>query len=503
MNTANWMILRAAALGLAAIFGQTACAQSPDPAATAPATVATPPASQSGAAPAVTGLPDFTVLVEQNAPAVVNIRATILASSRRSAGPQGPQQEIPEFFRRFFGPEFEMPPGGGRDRESGGSGFIISPDGYILTNNHVVRGADEVRVTMTDRSELIAEVIGTDPQTDIAVLKIDGENLPTARMGQSSQLKPGQWVIAIGSPFSFDHSVTAGVVSATGRSVGGQSQQYVPFIQTDVAINPGNSGGPLFNLNGEVVGINSQIFSGTGGYMGISFAIPIEVAQNVVEQLKNDGRVRRGLVGVRVQPVTREFAESLGLDRPAGALVAEVSEDGAAGKAGVQVGDVILSFNDRPVETSNDLPPIVGLSRPGDKVPMEIWREGRRRTLTVTVGEAEQDPEAIAAGSSPDTPATGANQLGLAVQELTAEQRERLGLEAGQGVVIARATGPAARAGLARGDVVLRVGRTDIDGVRAFERAVRDVGAGDSVMLLARRDQSNAFYTITIRDSDR
>jgi len=502
VNTANWMILRAAVLGLA-IFGQTACAQSPEPTTTAPAAATTAsPASQTGTAPAVTGLPDFTVLVEHNAPAVVNIRAVILAGSRRSGGPQMPQQEIPEFFRRFFGPEFEHPPGGGRDRESGGSGFIISPDGYILTNNHVVRGADEVRVTLTDRSELIAEVIGTDPQTDIAVLKIEGENLPTVRMGQSSELKPGQWVIAIGSPFSFDHSVTAGVISATGRSVG-QSQQYVPFIQTDVAINPGNSGGPLFNLNGEVVGINSQIFSGTGGYMGISFAIPIEVAQNVVEQLKTDGRVRRGLIGVRVQPVTREFAQSLGLERPAGALIAEVTEDSAAGKAGAMVGDVILSFNGRAIETSNDLPPIVGLSRPGDKVAMEVWRDGRRRTLNVTVGEAEADPEAIAAASTQDGPASGANQLGLAVQELTAEQRERLGLESGQGVVIARVSGAAARAGLARGDVVLRVGRTDVGSVRDFERAVSDVGPGDSVMLLARRDQSNAFYTITIRDSDR
>lgn len=497
----NWTITRVALVGLFAVVGQSACAQTDAPVQTPSIAAQTAPAIAASASAQVTGLPDFTVLVERNAPAVVNIRAVTTAATAGRLGSQVPDEEdIPEFFRRFFGP-----PGGGpgfRDRESGGSGFIISADGYILTNNHVVHGADDVMVTLTDRREFSAEVIGTDPETDIALLKVDASGLPTVRLGDSSALKPGQWVAAIGSPFSFDHSVTAGVVSATGRSVGGGNQQYVPFIQTDVAINPGNSGGPLFNLAGEVVGINSQIFSGTGGYMGISFAIPIEVAQNVVEQLRTEGRVRRGLIGVSIQEVTREFANTLGLERPMGALVGSVLEGGAADKAGIRVGDVILEFNGQTIDSSADLPLAVGSTRPGSQADVDIFRDGKRRTITLTVGEAEANPEAISAQGARPTPAS-ANRLGMALQDLTSEQREQLGLEDDEGVLIARVTGgAAARAGLQRGDVVLRVGREEIGDVAAFNEAVEDVGAGDSVMLLIRRGEATSFIALTVREGD-
>ena len=498
MSTPNWMNFRGTLAVALLAFGQTACAQTDRPAtADVPTAPAAPAASSQ---PLATGLPDFTGLVERNAPAVVNIRAVATASGQRF-GQVPDDQEIPEFFRRFFGPPGGGGPGG-RDRESGGSGFIISADGYILTNNHVVQDADEVTVTLTDRREFRADVVGTDPDTDIALLKVDAGGLPTVRLGDSNTLKPGQWVVAIGSPFSFDHSVTAGVVSATGRSVGGSTQQYVPFIQTDVAINPGNSGGPLFNLAGEVVGINSQIFSGTGGYMGISFAIPVEVAQNVVEQIRNDGRVRRGLIGVQIQEVTREFADSLGLDRPMGALVALVSPGGAADKAGIRVGDVILRFNDRTIDSSADLPLAVGSARPGSEAKVEIFRDGKRRTLDLTVGEADSSV-AAASGSGPQGAPASANRLGMALQDLTTEQREQLGLEEGEGVLIGRVTGSAAgRAGLQRGDVILRVGRETVGSVGDFNAAVEDVEAGDSVMLLVRRGEATSFIALNVREGD-
>lgn len=500
MNMPNWTITRVALVGLFAVFSQSACAQTEAPAASSAMTQAAAPAIAASSPAQVTGLPDFTALVERNAPAVVNIRAVTTASSASRDMDVPGQEDIPEFFRRFFGP-----PGGGpgfRDRESGGSGFIISGDGYILTNNHVVRGADEVTVTLTDRRELRAEVVGTDPDTDIALLKVDVSGLPSVRLGDSNALKPGQWVVAIGSPFSFDHSVTAGVVSATGRSVGGGDQQYVPFIQTDVAINPGNSGGPLFNLAGEVVGINSQIFSGTGGYMGISFAIPVEVAQNVVEQLRTDGRVRRGLIGVSIQEVTREFADSLGLERPMGALVGSIQPGAAADKAGIRIGDVIVGFNGQRIDSSADLPLAVGATRPGSKANVEIFRDGKRQNITLTVGEADPNPDAVSASTA--KPATAnANRLGMVLQDLTDEQREQLGLEGDEGVLVARITGGAAgRAGLQRGDVILRVGREELEDVDAFNDAVEDVEPGDSVMLLVRRGEATSFIALNIREGD-
>jgi serine protease Do len=500
MTSSNWSITRVGLLGLFAAFSQSACAQSDAPAVAA-APVQSAPVLAANAPTQVTGLPDFTVLVERNAPAVVNIQAVTLASSSGQTPETFPEdEEMPEFFRRFFGPPGGGVPGG-RDRTSGGSGFIISQDGYVLTNNHVVADADEVTVTLTDRREFTAQVIGTDPQTDIALLKVDASALPTVRLGDSNAVKPGQWVVAIGSPFRLDHSVTAGVVSALGRSVGGD-QQYVPFIQTDVAINPGNSGGPLFNLAGEVIGINSQIFSGTGGYMGISFAIPIDVAQNVVDQIRSDGRVRRGLIGVRIQEVTREFAESLGLERPMGALVGTVEPDGAAARAGIQVGDVILAFNGRTINSSADLPLAVGAVKPGTEVELDVFRDGQRRSLDITVGEAPSDPASVTPSGAPSAPAN-ANRLGMAIQDLTAEQREQLGLEADEGVLVSRVTGGAAgRAGLQRGDVVLRVGRQAVGNVGDFNDAVKDVKAGDSVMLLVRRGDGTSFLALSVREGD-
>jgi serine protease Do len=502
MSMTPGTLARVTLIGLLSALSQVACAQPASAPAPAPATA--PALAIAAAAPAQAGgLPDFTGLVERNAPAVVNITAVTTASAAQRGGPVPGEEEMPEFFRRFFGPGGPGMPGGpgGRDRQSGGSGFVISADGYVLTNNHVVAGADEVIVRMTDRSEYRADVVGSDPATDIALLKIDATGLPTVTMGDSSQLKPGQWVVAIGSPFNFDYTVTAGVVSATGRSVG-NDQQYVPFIQTDVAINPGNSGGPLFNLAGQVVGINSQIFSGTGGYMGISFAIPAEVALNVVNQIKTDGRVRRGLIGVQIQEVTREFAQSLGLERPTGALVSAVVPDGAAAKAGIRIGDVILSFNGRPIGSQSDLPLAVGATVPGSEADVEIFRDGRRRTVSLTVGEQAADPTAVAPAGTPEDPAS-ATRLGMTLQDLTDEQRSQLGVDADEGVLVGRvAGGPAARAGLQRGDVVLRVGREPVGSVADFNEAVAEVEAGDTVMLLIRRGEATSFVALAVREGD-
>lgn len=434
-------------------------------------------------------LPDFTSLVEQAGPAVVNIQAT-------SSGSQaGDEQQVPEIFRRFFGPG-QMPraPQQGQ-RASAGSGFIISNDGYILTNNHVVDGADSVTVRLFDRRDLDAKVIGTDPQTDIALLKIDASSLPTVKLGDSSKLKAGQWVVAVGSPFGMDHSVTHGIVSALGRGYD-RSQQYVPFIQTDVPINPGNSGGPLFNLDGEVVGINSQIFSNTGGYMGVSFAIPIGVAMNTVDQLKATGRVSRGMIGVQVQGIGRADAQALGLPRLGGALVNSVSPDGAASKAGVKLGDVILRFNGAEIVTSNDLPPVVGMTKPGSKADMEVFRDGKTLTLPITVGEQPADANAISSTGAAGQ--VGGNALGISVDSITAEQRAQLGLK-DDGVVVTRIAGVAAQTTPLRpGDIVLRVGRNSVKSAAEFNAAVKDLKPGDSVMFLVQRGESTQFVAVTV-----
>ncbi len=493
-----------------------ACAQQP----AAPPTVSTPAVSsaiaQSSAPQIVSGLPDFTQLVEQVGPGVVNIEAKVgtrpVARGVPPAGEQVPEGgEMPEFFRRFFGPDFQMPgpqqgPRGPQRRgTSMGSGFIISPDGYVLTNHHVVDGADEVTVKLSDRRELVAKVIGSDQQYDVALLKIEASNLPSIRLGDSNSLKPGQWVVAIGSPFGLDHSVTAGIVSATGRSNPAADQRYVPFIQTDVAINQGNSGGPLLNTRGEVVGINSQIFSASGGYMGISFAIPIDLAMSAVEQLKKTGKVSRGQLGVQVGAVSVDAAKGFGLPDTRGALVNDVLAGSAAEKAGLEAGDVIRSVNGVEIANSSELPPRIGIMAPGTKVKLGILRDGKPRDVTVTLSVLEEDAGIAAAGGSAqgDAPASPASAtsaiLGIAVAELDANSRKQMGLKAGEGIRITQVTGVSAgEAQLQPGLVILQVGRTGIGSVAQFNEALRSVKPGQVVMLLVRSPRGGtAFVPVT------
>ncbi|MBC6943128.1 MAG: DegQ family serine endoprotease [Xanthomonadales bacterium] len=442
-------------------------------------------------------LPDFSPLVDKYGPAVVNVQAT--GSPYRGSQRDVDPEEMPEIFRRFFGPQMPSPRGHG-PRVSMGSGFILSSDGYVLTNNHVVDGADQVTVRLSDRRELDAKVIGTDAQYDIALLKLDASNLPVVSIGDSKVVKAGQWVVAIGSPFGFDHSVTAGIVSAVGRNFGGADQQYVPFIQTDVPINRGNSGGPLFNLNGQVIGINSQIFSNTGGFMGVSFAIPIDIAMNAVEQIKSTGRVSRGMIGVQIQNVDREQAKALGLPRIGGALVNQVTPGGGADKAGVQVGDVILAFAGRDIAISADLPPLVGSTRPGSKVELTLWRDGKTLTLPVTVGELPVDRDALASTRAGAAPAGAAgNALGIVVEDLSGEQRKALGITDDQGVVVQRIAGNLARrSALMPGDVILMVGRKPVKSAADFNASLKNAKAGDAIMLLVRRNEQTQFLAVTV-----
>lgn len=491
-----------------------ACAQAPAPAAPAAAAQAATAAPRAPAQPLVSGLPDFTNLVEQVGPGVVNIETTIVRSSPqgRATGPGGGEEEMPEFFRRFFGPDFQMPgqpgPGGGGGDEGPdirgrgmGSGFIISADGYVLTNHHVVADAGEVKVKLGDRREFTAKVVGSDQQYDVALLKIEASNLPTVRVGDSNTLRPGQWVVAIGSPFGLDHSVTAGVVSAVGRSTGGPDQRYVPFIQTDVAINQGNSGGPLLNTRGEVVGINSQIFSASGGYMGISFAIPIDLAMGAVEQIKKTGRVSRGQLGAIVGAITGDVAQGFKLPDSRGALVNDLVPGSAAARSGLEVGDVIRSVNGTRINTFSDLPPLIGALAPGSKVRLGVLRDGRERELTATLTELSEDAER--GNARPDTaaqapPQAGANALlGLEVADLTAPQRKQLGLETGEGVRITRVNGQSARAArLSPGMVILQVGRAPVGSVAALNKQLSGYSKGDVVMLLVRANGNSAFVAV-------
>ena len=436
----------------------------------------------------VSGLPDFTELVEQSGPAVVNIQVTQFGERARNQpggqGNQNPheQEQIPEFFRRFF----DVPgnPGQGRpDRRGAGSGFIMESDGYIITNHHVIEDADEIIVRLADRREFEAELIGSDPQSDIALLKIDGEDLPTLKFGDSNALRAGEWVLAIGSPFNFDQSVTAGIVSAKGRS--NNSQQYVPFIQTDVAINRGNSGGPLINLDGEVVGINSWILSSSGGYIGLSFSIPIEIASSAVEQLRLHGKVSRGLLGVQVGPVTRELAEAMNLKRSAGALVNDVTDDSAAERAGIQPGDVILKFDGEVIETWGDLPPLVGSNPPGTEAKVLVSRNGEDKQFVVTLDSLEGDEDGNLQAS---TQGSGkSNALGIAVESISSDQRQALGDPEG-GVIIAKVEGDEAyRAGLRRGDVVLMINSSKVDDIDSFNEHSRLSPAGKAVALRVMR----------------
>ena len=444
-------------------------------------------------------LPDFTRLVDDQGNAVVNI-STTQAPRRTSALPQVPgmeDEEIQEFFRRFI-PRQPPGPGPGRpESRSLGSGFIISGDGYILTNAHVVDGADEINVKFTDKREFKAKVIGADRRTDVALIKIDGSNLPTVRFGDPSKLKVGEWVVAIGSPFGFENTVTAGIVSAKGRSL--PQENFVPFIQTDVAINPGNSGGPLFNMRGEVIGINSQIYSRTGGFMGLSFAIPIDVALDIQKQLREKGRVARGRIGVVIQEVTRDLATSFGLDRPRGALVNSVEKGSPADKAGVEATDIILGFDGKPVESSSDLPRIVGSTRPGAQAGVEVWRKGARRTLSITVGELQEDR--IAAADKPRAKPQAeapANRLGIVVGELSAEQKKGIGLNYGLVVTDVR---PDSKADVRKGDILLTMvhkgQHTELRSVEQFNKILSGLDKSSVITLQVRRGESTAFVTIS------
>ena len=495
-----------------------ACAQQPGSTPQSSAPAVTSSIAQSSAPQIVTGLPDFTRLVEQVAPGVVNIEAKVAPRKVERGQVPGGQgdQDMPEFFRRIFGPDFQMPPGQGgpqgpQQRGGGtsmGSGFIISPDGYVLTNHHVIDGADEVTVKLSDRRELKAKVIGSDQQYDVALLKIDAKNLPSIRLGDSNTLKPGQWVVAIGSPFGLDHSVTAGIVSAIGRANRYADQRYVPFIQTDVAINQGNSGGPLLNTSGEVVGINSQIFSASGGYMGISFAIPIDLAMSAVEQLKKTGKVSRGQLGVQVSEVTSDTAKGFGLPDTRGALINDVLADSAAEKAGLEAGDVIRAVNGTEIATSSDLPPRIGAMAPGTKVTLGILRDGKLRDVTVTLSTLEEDAGTVASSGAQgdDTPATPGRAesalLGIAVADLDAATRKQAELKASEGVRITRVYGQSAsEAQLQPGIVILQVGRKAVGSVAEFNQALRGVKPGQVVMLLVRSPRGgSAFVAVTTGD---
>jgi serine protease Do len=434
-------------------------------------------------------LPDFTDLAERQGPAVVNVSTTQTVQSQQGT-PQLPFSEddpFYDFFRRFAPPvprEFES--------RSLGSGFIISSDGYILTNSHVVEAADEVTVKLTDKREFKAKVIGSDRRTDVALLKIEATGLPKVTMGDPAKLKVGEWVVAIGSPFGFENSVTAGIVSAKGRSL--PQENFVPFIQTDVAINPGNSGGPLFNLKSEVVGINSQIYSRTGGFMGLSFAIPIDVAMDVTEQLRITGRVSRGRIGVVIQEVNKELAESFGLSKPMGALINSVEKGGPADKAGLEASDVILKFDDKTINTSSDLPRIVGSTKPGSKVTLQIWRKGAAKDILLTVGEIPAD-EKIAQRSGKRSKASD-NRLGMALSDLTADQRSELGIRSG--ILVEEVQGTSARAGIRRGDIILAVNNHDVKSVEQFNQLLNKFEKGRTIALLVRRGDSALYIPLRI-----
>src|SRR5262245_1642529 len=446
-------------------------------------------------------LPDFTRLVEEQGAAVVNISTT--QAARRTAVPQVPgmeDDEVLEFFRRFIPrqPPGQAPsPGQRPESRSLGSGFVISPDGYILTNAHVVDNADEIFVKFTDKRELKAKVIGADRRSDIALIKVEAGNLTTVRFGDPSKLKVGEWVVAIGSPFGFENTVTAGIVSGKGRSL--PQDNFVPFIQTDVAINPGNSGGPLFNMRGEVVGINSQIYSRTGGFMGLSFAIPADVAMDVQKQLKDKGRVARGRIGVVIQEVTRDLATSFGLDRARGALVNSVEKGSPADKAGVEATDIIVTFDGKAVEASSDLPRIVGSTRPGTAVPLEVWRKGSTKKLNVTVAELQEDRVAANAPAKPKPQAeVAANRLGIVVSELSAEQKKGIGVSYGLVVTDVR---PDAKADVRKGDVlhtVVHAGKhTELKSVEQFNKLLAGLDKNSVITLQVRRGESVAFVTIS------
>lgn len=446
-------------------------------------------------------LPDFTGLVDKYGATVVNI--STIQTQQDAVTQLFP--EIPnlpkdspfyEFFRRHMEP-FSAP----RKSEprSMGSGFIISSDGYILTNAHVVESADEITVKLNDKREFIGEVIGTDKKTDIALIKIKAENLPKVNQGDPEKLKVGEWVVAIGSPFGFENSVTAGIVSAKGRSLA--QENYVPFIQTDVAINPGNSGGPLFNMKGEVVGINSQIYSRTGGFMGLSFAIPINVATDIANQLKIAGVVRRGRIGVMIQEVTKELADSFGLSDTRGALVVSVEKNGPADTAGVKARDIILDFNGQEVETSADLPRIVGNTPPDSKVTVKVWRDGKTKKIKLTVGEIPREESDRHYQRKNSKKSDESNRLGLVLSELTSQQKKQMDIE--NGLLVENVQpGIASQSGVRQGDVILGFNSKDVESVKQFNQLLEQVPEGRNIALLIKRGDLTTFITMKLKDDD-
>ncbi|NMM27291.1 MAG: DegQ family serine endoprotease [Glaciimonas sp.] len=450
------------------------------------------------AAPA--GLPDFAALVERTGPAVVNIRTTEKMKAE-PATRSNDEQEMQDFFRRYFGiPIPQQPDRTPRSNKQApqqdeevprgvGSGFILSADGYVMTNAHVVDGADEVYVKLTDKREFKAKIIGVDKRTDVALVKIEGSNLPRLTIGDSDNIRVGEWVIAIGSPFDLDNTVTAGIISAKARETG----DYLPLIQTDVAVNPGNSGGPLINMRGEVIGINSQIYSRSGGYMGISFAIPIDEAIRVSEQLKSSGKVTRGRIGVQIGEVTKDVAESLGMSKAQGALVQHVEPGSPAEKGGLQAGDIILKFNGIAIERLSDLPRLVGNTKPGTRTLLTIWRKGASRELALVITEMESEKVAQKEVKKAKLDAV-ANALGLVVSDLTAVQKKELKIS--YGVMVDFAEGSAARAGLRAGDLILQFNNTDVKDTKEFNVLVAKFEQKKMVVLLVRRGDSSQFVPL-------
>ncbi|HTJ92070.1 MAG TPA: DegQ family serine endoprotease [Pararobbsia sp.] len=479
-------------------------------------------------------LPDFTDLVDKVGPSVVNIRTTAkIRSSSNNLPPGMDNGDMSEFLRRFFGiPVPNSPGSGGNGGGSGGgsgksqpnprdngdsgsgsgadadqgdssdteqdsgvaSGFILTPDGYVMTNAHVVDDADTIYVTLTDKREFKAKLIGFDERTDVAIVKVNASALPAVTIGDSNKVRVGEWVVAIGSPFGLDNTVTAGIVSSKSRDTG----DYLPFIQTDVAVNPGNSGGPLINMQGEVIGINSQIYSRTGGFMGISFAIPIDEAMRVGDQLRATGKVTRGRIAVAIGEVTKDVADSLGLPKAAGAMVGSVDPGGPADKAGVQAGDIILKFNGRPVDVATDLPRMVGDTKPGTRATLTVWRKGQTRDLTVVVAEMQPDkPAHDDPQSKPEPKAPATDALGIAARDISADDQKTLKIKGG--IQVDAADGPAARAGIQKGDVILRVGDTDITSAHQFEAVVKSLDASKAVALLVRRGDTSQYVPVRPR----
>jgi serine protease Do len=440
-------------------------------------------------------LPDFTVLAEKHGAEVVNISVSQVMQAGNGTPFSGMPPEIQEQFRKFGIPIPDQSAQGEPEQKRFGlgSGFIISADGYILTNAHVVDGADEVLVKLTDKREFKAKIIGSDKRTDVALIKIEATNLPKATIGDPALLKVGEWVAAMGSPLGFENTMTAGIVSAKGRAL--PQENYVPFIQTDVAINPGNSGGPLYNLRGEVVGINSRISGNTGSYIGISFSIPIDVAIDISNQLKASGKITRGWLGVGIQELTKELAESFGMKNTNGALIAGVEKNSPAEKGGMLAGDVITKFDGKTITVSSDLPRAVGASKPGRTVPAEVLRKGSVKTLNINVGEAPADPAETVPVTKP-APKVEANKIGLTLKELTPTQKKKLNGK--NGLLVAESAGAAAQAGIRRGDVILGLNNNETQSVEAFNKQINAVTAGKTVAVLVLRGESTLYVPIKV-----